>query len=127
MARLEDEARCRPQRPSHLKVRDLTAQILGNASSFPLEPARAHDATLLRGTSATARGASRRGRCNRPTAWTDLERRRRAMARRVLWSVTSTNVWSLTGTSTPTNAIRGGHVGDRLVEGAIRDGRRPHS
>src|ERR1700722_15027855 len=88
MARLEAEAGVELDGLALEDVRALTAQILGYASSFPLDPRAPRDATLvathqrLQEALLAAVAAATRG-------WTDAERAIVAAMLDVLWSMTS--------------------------------------
>jgi len=126
MARLEDEAGVDLNGLTLEGIRDLTAQILGYASSFPLEPRAPHDATLL-AAHQRQQEALRAAVVASTDGWTDLERTTAAAMLDVLWSVTSYERLVADWHLDPDDAIRGATWVIGLVEGAIRDGRRPHS
>ena len=124
MARLEEEAGVELDGLALAGVRDLTAQILGYVSTFPLEPRAPRDATLL--------AAHRRQRdallgavAATTEEWSESDRAIAAGMLDVLWSVASYERLVADWDVQPDEAIRGATWVIGLVEDAIRENRRP--
>jgi AcrR family transcriptional regulator len=124
MTRLEEEAGVELGDLALGDVRELTAQILGYASSFPLDPRAPRDATLL-ATHQRLREALRAAVADAAEGWTGADQLIAAAMLDVLWSVTSYERLVADWHLDPNDAIRGATWVIGLVEAAIRSGSRP--
>jgi AcrR family transcriptional regulator len=124
MTRLEGEAGVELDGLALEDVRGLTAQILGYASSFPLDPRAPRDATLV-ATHQRLRDALLAAVAAATDRWTDTEQAIAAAMLDVLWSVTSYERLVADWHLDPDDAIRGATWVIGLVENAIRGGAKP--
>ena len=127
MARLVEEAGVDLDGLTLETLRDLTAQILGYASSFPLEPRTPRDATLLAAHQQQREALLAAVGAATTDEWTRGERVVAAAMLDVLWSVASYERLVADWHLEPDDAIRGATWVIGLVEDAVRAGRRPFS
>jgi AcrR family transcriptional regulator len=124
MGRLEEEAGVDVEGLRLEAVADVTAQIFEYVSSFPLEPRTPRDATVA-AANQRQREALLAAVAPSTVEWSPVDRALAASMLDVLWSVVSyerlVTDWELD----PQDAIRAITWVIRLVEDAVREGRRP--
>jgi len=124
MGRLEEEAGVDVEGLRLEAVADVTAQIFEYVSSFPLEPRTPRDPTVA-AANQRQREALLAAVAPSTAEWSGVDRALAASMLDVLWSVVSYERLVVDWELDPQDAIRAITWVIRLVEDAVREGRRP--
>jgi AcrR family transcriptional regulator len=127
MGRFEEEAGIEVEGLRLEDVADVTARMFEYVSSFPIAPRTPRDPTVAAANQRQREALLAAVEAVAPAAeeWSDADRRLAASMLDVLWAVVSYERLVVDWELDPKDAVRGITWVIRLVEAAVREGRRP--